>query len=112
MKCMKYCFMGQIYQRIKLEIKQIKIQTYSMDLAISNECLKVIKLCLEPEIFNEKVEVLFVFILKNKTSTFPLNILGSKHYTCMMISKYSFDIAKSILYVSIFICFVSNLVLY
>ena len=48
---------------------QIKILTYSLDLAISNEYLEVIAKIFEPKIFNEKVDVLFyLFTLKNKIS--------------------------------------------
>ena len=50
--------------------------------------------CQELEIFNEKFDVLFDFlILSNKTSTFSLNIFRSRH--CTINSKYSFDGAKS-----------------
>ena len=42
-------------------MKQIKILTYSLDKALSNKYLEVIIQCLELEIFNEKVEVLFGF---------------------------------------------------
>ena len=61
-------------------MKQIKILTYRMDLALSNKYLKVIIQCIEPIIFNDKVQVLFYKIKKsNKTSTLSLNILSSKH---------------------------------
>ena len=42
-------------------MKQIKVVTYSMNFALFNKYLEVVILCLEPEIFNEKVEVLFVY---------------------------------------------------
>ena len=60
---------------------------------LSIEYLQVALQCWEPKVFNVKVEVLF-YIIKNlnKTSTFSLNILGSKD--CMMISKYLFDKSK------------------
>ena len=62
-------------------MKQIKIFTYSPDLALSKKYLKAIIQSLEPKIFNEKVEVLFDFFnIKNKTSTYTLNTFGSKHY--------------------------------
>ena len=71
-------------------MNQQKMFTYSPDLALSYKYLKVIILCLEPKIFNEKVEVSFVFmILHNKNSTFSFNILGSRH--SMMTSKHLFD---------------------
>ena len=40
-------------------MKQIKIFTYSLDLALSKKYFKAIIQSLEPKIFNEKVEVLF-----------------------------------------------------
>ena len=40
-------------------MKQIKVFTYSLDLALSNKYLEVVTQCLELEIFDEKVEVLF-----------------------------------------------------
>ena len=43
-------------------MKQKKVITYSLDLALSNKYLDVIIPWLEPKIFNENVEVLFVFI--------------------------------------------------
>ena len=42
---------------------QIKVLTYSLDLALSNKYLEVIMLHLKPKIFNEKLDVLFVFFL-------------------------------------------------
>ena len=91
-------------------MKQIKIFTFSLYLALSNKYLEVIIKCLEPKIFNEKVEILFYKIKKsNKASTFSLNILGSRHFK--MIYKYLFDRTKSGLKVNIFICLMSSLVL-
>ena len=50
---------------------QIKVLTYSLDLALSNEYLEVIATIFEPKILNEKVDVLFdVFTFKNKTSIY------------------------------------------
>ena len=50
---------------------QIKILTYSRDLALSNEYLEVIATIFEPKILNEKVDVLFDFLtLKNKKSIY------------------------------------------
>ena len=50
---------------------QIKILTYSLDLALSYEYLEVIAKVFEPKIFNEKVDVLFeYFTSKNKTSIY------------------------------------------
>ena len=40
-------------------MKQIKILSCILDLALSNNYLKVIINCLKPKIFNEKAEVLF-----------------------------------------------------
>ena len=37
---------------------QIKILTYSLDLALSNEYLEMIATIFEPKILNEKVDVL------------------------------------------------------
>ena len=53
-----------------------------------NKHLEAIIQCLESKIFNEKVEGLFykIKMIKNKTLTFSLNILGSRH--CMLSSKY------------------------
>ena len=39
----------------------MKPLTYSLDLALSKKYLEVIKQCLEPKIFNEKVDYLFEF---------------------------------------------------
>ena len=39
-----------------------KINTYSMDFDLSNKYLEVTIQCIEPKIFNMKVEVLFDFI--------------------------------------------------
>ena len=50
---------------------QIKILTYSLDLAVSNEYLEVITTIFVPKIFNEKDDVLFEFFtLKNKASLY------------------------------------------
>ena len=50
---------------------QIKILTYSLDLALSNEYLEVITTIFEPKIFNDKVDVLFdFFTLKIKASIY------------------------------------------
>ena len=59
-------------------MKQIKILTYILHFALSNKYLNMIIQCLEPKIFNEKVEVLFCKKNTNKTSTFSLNIIDSK----------------------------------
>ena len=40
-------------------MKQIKVLTYIQDFFLSNKYFKVIMQCLEPKIFDEKVEVLF-----------------------------------------------------
>ena len=46
---------------------QIKILTYSLDLALSYEYLEEIATIFEPKIFNEKADILFdFFTLKNK----------------------------------------------
>ena len=46
-----------------------KFFKYSLDLTLSNKNLEVIVKFFEPEILNEKVDVLFdLLILKNKTS--------------------------------------------
>ena len=75
-------------------MNQLRILTYSMDLALLNKYLEVVIQCLEPKIFDEKVEFLFVFfILQNKTLTFALNILG--YIGCMVTFKYVFDRTKS-----------------
>ena len=42
-------------------MKQIKILSYSWDFALSNKYLEVIIQCLEPKLFDDKVEVLFDF---------------------------------------------------
>ena len=47
-------------------MKQIRILTYSLDLAVSNKYLKVTKQCLEPKVNNVKVELLF-YKIKKKT---------------------------------------------
>ena len=44
-------------------MKQINLLTYSPDLALSKKYLKAIIQSLEPKIFNEKVEVLFDFLI-------------------------------------------------
>ena len=63
-------------------MRRIKILTYSLDLALTINIDKLSQ-SLEIKIFNEKVEILFdFFILKSKTTTFSLNILGSRD--CMM----------------------------
>ena len=73
-----------------------------MELFLSIKYLKVIIQCLEPKIFNEKVEVLFYKKEKsNKTSTFSLNISGSRHF--MMTFKYLIDRKNSILKVIMFV---------
>ena len=53
-------------------MNQIKLFTYSPDLALSNEYFKAIIQPLEPKILNEKVEVLFDFF----------NIKYSAQYKC------------------------------
>ena len=50
-------------------MKQIKVLTYSLNCFLPKKHLEVFIQCLELEIFNDKVEVLFDF-LQNKTSTF------------------------------------------
>ena len=45
-----------------MDVKQINILTYILDFALSNKYLKIIKNGLEPKIFNEKSDVLFVLI--------------------------------------------------
>ena len=47
-------------------MRQIKILTVSLDLALSNTYLQVIKQLVGPKIFNEKVEVLFAFFYRIK----------------------------------------------
>ena len=44
----------------KLDTRQIKILSYSLGFDLSNKILETIILCQELDIFNEKVEVLFV----------------------------------------------------
>ena len=39
-------------------MKQIRILTYSLDFVLSNKYIQVTMQCLEPKIFNEKIEVL------------------------------------------------------
>ena len=73
-------------------MKQIKVPVYSLDFALSNKYFELIIQCLEPKILTEKVQVLFVFILQNKASTFSFSILGSKH--CMIISNIYIDQLK------------------
>ena len=54
---------------------------YSLDMALSNKKLELIRKYLYINIFNEKIEVLFDFnILWNKTSTTSLNNLGLRHF--------------------------------
>ena len=68
-------------------MKQIKIFTYRLDLALLNKYLEVIKKFLEPKVLNEKVEVLFFFfILQNKTSIFSLNFFFNS-----LLIKYQGD---------------------
>ena len=77
-------------------MRQIKIFTYSLDLALSNKYLEITIECLVLKILNKQVKVLLYKIKKsNKTSTFPLNIYGSKD--CMTSFKYLIDRTKSIL---------------
>ena len=81
-----------------------------MHFALSINYLKFITQCLEPKIFNDKVEGLLHKIEEaNKTSTFSLNILGFR--PCVMTFKYLFDRTKSRRLIIIFFCFVSHLVL-
>ena len=47
-------------------MKQIKLITQSIDFALSNEHFEVFIQCLEPQILNEKVEVLLDKIKKNE----------------------------------------------
>ena len=47
-------------------MKQKKLLTHSLELVLSNKYLKVIIECLEPKIFNEKVEILFYKIKINR----------------------------------------------
>ena len=63
----------------------MKILTYSLDLAPSNEYLEVIIESLEPMIFNQKVEVLFYEIKKSNKTTLTFYISSYRH--CMMTSK-------------------------
>ena len=44
-------------------MKQKEIITYNLGFVLSNIYLEVIILCLEPNILNEKVEVLFVLLV-------------------------------------------------
>ena len=83
-------------------MKQKKALAYNLDLALSNKYLKVIIESLEPKIFNERVEVLF-FKIKNVEQNLNFHI-------CMMIFKCLFDRTISRLYVSTFICLISNLI--
>ena len=101
---------GGLMLRVELRARRRKMFTYSPGFVLSNKYFEVILQCKEPKIFNEKVEVLLYEIKKsNKTSTFSVNILGSRHK--MMTSKYLFDRKKPGLYVNIFICLISRLVL-
>ena len=62
-------------------MKQIRIFAYSLDLVLSNKYIQVTIQCLEPKVFNVKVEVLFYKIKKfEKTSTLSLNIFGSRDF--------------------------------
>ena len=72
----------------------MKSLIYSLEFALSNKYFEIIIQCLEPKIFNVIVEVLFGFIIwYNKTSTFLLNILGSRNF--IMTYKYLFERTKS-----------------
>ena len=73
----------------------MKCVSYSLGLALSNKYLEMAMPCLEPKIFNEKVEVFFGIFLfyRLKPQLSRLNIFGSRH--CMTISKYLFDRANS-----------------
>ena len=104
-------FLGSIWRKINLEIKLIKVLTNSVNIVLSNKYLEAIIQSLESKIFNEKVEDLLyeIKMIKNKTLTFSLNILGSRH--CMLTSKYSFDRKKFGLQDSIFIFFMPHLIL-
>ena len=90
-------FFGSTLRRTIWDTRQKKKITYTPDMALSNKYFKVIIQYLESTIFTYKVEVLFYKIQKklNKTSTFSVSILDSRH--CMMTLKYLFDRAKSIL---------------
>ena len=59
---------------------QIKILTYSLYLALSNQCLEFIILSLEPRYLMKKSKfnlAFFIFILKNKIFGSKLLIFGS-----------------------------------
>ena len=51
---------GLILRSIRLEIKQIKVLAYSLDLTLCNKYLELFIQCREPKIFNEKDDDLFV----------------------------------------------------
>ena len=45
-------------------IKQKMFWLHTLDLVLSEQCLKVIIPCLEPSLFNRRVEILFKYYLK------------------------------------------------
>ena len=47
-------------------MKQIKMKVHNLNLALSDKCSELIILCLELEILNEQVEVLFDFFFSTK----------------------------------------------
>ena len=55
-------FIESIERRSKLEIKHIKVLTYSIGFLLTYKYLEVIIQFFKPKIFDEKVDVLFVFL--------------------------------------------------
>ena len=83
-------------------MNEIKFLTYSLDFALSNKYLELIKQCLIPQIFNQKVGVIYYNIKKlKKTLTFSSNKSGFRH--CMVTLKNIFDRTMTRLYRSIFL---------
>ena len=62
LKRMKNRFSSQ-FKKYQMIYMRIKLLSYTIDLVLSNKHLKVFVQCLEPKIFNLKVEVLFDFFL-------------------------------------------------
>ena len=78
----------EVYRRFKWDMNPKSILACSLGLNLLNKYLELIISCLEPKIFDEKVEALFCKIQKktNKYSTVPLNILAlqfnfQEHYS-------------------------------
>ena len=69
----KTLVLGSLQIRTKLDMKSINVLAHNLDLVLLDKCSEMVISCLELEIFNKKVEVLFLRMTKIECNlNFPL----------------------------------------